>query len=73
MPASNSIFGPVIAGYTDDDQLAFAFEDLHMVHTIPLHVLLGDLVRHMISTQGFAPNTTHNRQPKSPARNTRLM
>jgi hypothetical protein len=68
-----SMFGPVIIGYTDDDQLAFAFEDLQLVHTLPLHVLLSDLVQYMTTTQTLVPKTARSRQPKKPTKPTRLM
>ena len=60
-----SIFGPVIAGYTNDNLLAFAFEDLREVRTIPLTVLLADLVREMKRTFLSPKN--------KPTKSTRLM
>ena len=75
----DSAFGPVIAGYTDDPQLAFAFEDLREVHTVPLNVLLADLVRHLTTKQAFLSkrtkpnNSSAPNRSSTPPRNTRLM
>ena len=68
-----SVFGPVIAGYTADDQLAFAFEDLREVHTVPLSVLLTDLVRHLTTKQAFLSKKTKPQPTSAPTKPTRLM
>ena len=69
----NSISGPVIAGYTNDAQLAFAFEDLHEVHTVPLNVLLADLVRHLTTKQAFLSKRTKPQRTSAQTKPTRLM
>jgi hypothetical protein len=68
-----SVFGPVIAGYTADAQLAFAFEDLREVHTVPLRFLLDNLVRQLTTKQAFRSKKTKPNRSSVPAKNTRLM